>query len=166
MRRLGAVLLASSASTAVPLSPAHAAPPRPLPFAGIVSEDAFAGSPAYRDAVLRRLAALRVGTVRQTLDWSVTEPTPGGANWGVYDEWVAAAARSGIRVLPILIGAPSYATTQPSRGAVRANYPPASPRAFAGFARRAVERYGPRGSFWRAHPDIRPLPIRSWQVWN
>jgi hypothetical protein len=34
------------------------------------------------------------------------------------------------------------------------------------FAAVVVRRYGPSGSFWRAHPGLRKVPIRSWQVWN
>ena len=29
-----------------------------------------------------------------------------------------------------------------------------------------MRRYGPQGSFWRAHPELKPDPIRAWQVWN
>ena len=29
-----------------------------------------------------------------------------------------------------------------------------------------AQRYGPGGEFWRSHPDVPELPIRSWQVWN
>ncbi len=29
-----------------------------------------------------------------------------------------------------------------------------------------ARRYGPGGSFWTAHPELAPSPIRSWQVWN
>jgi len=34
------------------------------------------------------------------------------------------------------------------------------------FARELVRRYGPAGSFWAEHPDVPPLPIHDWQVWN
>jgi hypothetical protein len=43
---------------------------------------------------------------------------------------------------------------------------PRDPAAFAGFAAALVQRYGPSGSFWDDHPDLTPLPIRVWQVWN
>jgi len=29
-----------------------------------------------------------------------------------------------------------------------------------------ARRYGPGGSFWREHPQLPRLPVRSWQVWN
>ena len=29
-----------------------------------------------------------------------------------------------------------------------------------------ARRYGPGGSFWRRRPELPPLPVRAWQVWN
>jgi hypothetical protein len=34
------------------------------------------------------------------------------------------------------------------------------------WATQLVDRYGRGGSLWRAHPEVRPRPITSWQVWN
>jgi hypothetical protein len=34
------------------------------------------------------------------------------------------------------------------------------------FAATLVRRYGPRGRFWSAHPELPKVPIRAWQVWN
>jgi hypothetical protein len=53
-------------------------------------------------------------------------------------------------------------------------WPPAKPEDMAAFARRAVLRYGPRGSLWclRIGPIGLPAckagyrPIRAWMVWN
>ena len=33
-------------------------------------------------------------------------------------------------------------------------------------AREAVARYGPGGTLWKENPDVKPLPIRYWQIWN
>jgi hypothetical protein len=44
--------------------------------------------------------------------------------------------------------------------------PPTQPERFAGWAALLVQRYGPRGSFWKDHPDTPKLPITAWQVWN
>jgi hypothetical protein len=38
--------------------------------------------------------------------------------------------------------------------------------AWSDFVRRAVDRYGPDGSFWFEHPELDFLPIRSWEIWN
>jgi hypothetical protein len=45
-------------------------------------------------------------------------------------------------------------------------YPPRDMGAMAALATALVRRYGPSGSFWAAHPELSPAPIRSWQVWN
>jgi hypothetical protein len=37
---------------------------------------------------------------------------------------------------------------------------------WATFLRDAVERYGPRGSFWFEHEDLPYLPIHRWEIWN
>ena len=34
------------------------------------------------------------------------------------------------------------------------------------FAARAVQRYGPNGSFWAENPAVPKRPIRTWQIWN
>jgi hypothetical protein len=39
-------------------------------------------------------------------------------------------------------------------------------RAWSGFLKTLVRRYGPRGSFWAANPGIPRRPIRIWQAWN
>src|SRR4051794_26688080 len=44
--------------------------------------------------------------------------------------------------------------------------PPRSNAAYARFVSAAVRRYGHAGSFWREHPGLPFVPIRSWQVWN
>jgi hypothetical protein len=145
--------------------PAGAAP-QPNPFVGIVSEDAFAGTPAYRQDVLRRIAGLGAGTVRQTLDWALVEPSPGRSDWTTFDGWVGANARAGIRVLPVVFNPPGWASKRPARHALRGTYPPRSNAAFAAFAAAAAGRYGTGGTFWAAHPEVPALPITSWQIWN
>ena len=164
-RRHGLLAVVLVAFAALAIAP-RAAVAAPNPFAGLVSEDAFAGTPAYRDAALRRIAAAGAGTVRQTLDWAAVEPTPGVRDWSRYDDYVGAAARYGVRVLPVVFNAPDWASSRPAAGAVRATYPPADNDRFAAFAADAVRRYGPSGSFWAAHPELPRVPLTGWQVWN
>ena len=136
------------------------------PFVGIVAEDAFAGTPAYRESTVAQLAQLGVGTARQTLDWARIEPTPGDHRWAQYDDWVRSCAQHGITVLPVVFNAPAWASRAPAQGAKRGTYPPRSAAAFAAFARTAAARYGPGGSFWAANPGIPYRPVRTWQIWN
>jgi hypothetical protein len=162
-RGLPAVVLAVLAVLASGARPAAAAP---NPFVGVVSEDAFAGTLAYRESMLQRIAKVGAGTVRQTLDWAAVEPTPGVRDWARYDDYVATASRYGVRVLPVVFNAPDWASSRPVVGAVRGTYPPADPAAFAAFAAEAVARYGPAGTFWAAHPELPRTPVGAWQIWN
>src|SRR3954470_2905042 len=164
MKRLS-ILVIPAIVTLLAAAPTHAQAPQ-SPFVGIVSEDAFNGKPAYRARSVERLAALGVGTVRQTLDWSLVEPEHLHYRWGRYDAWVKVNAQHGIRVLPIVFNPPQWASKRPMQGAKRGTYPPRNVTVFAAFARRAAARYGPNGSFWTEHTDLPYLPVRTWQIWN
>jgi Beta-galactosidase len=115
------------------------------------------------------MRAARIGAVRWPLAWSGVQPTRnGGYDWGGFDEIVEEAARQRLRVLPFVYASPDWATGKYTRMPV-ANGPQRS--AWAAFLRAAVERYGPRGEFWREHwsgsGDFVPkLPLRQWQIWN
>jgi hypothetical protein len=128
-----------------------------------------------------------IGSVRLIAPWITTQPYKrGGYDWTALDEGVGTAARAGLRVLPVLYGTPRWLgkqTTLPIDNATQR-------REWKRFVTAAVERYGPGGEFWKEHapgagsggvgvpylpyepaapksPPIRkPLPIRTWQVWN
>jgi hypothetical protein len=142
-------------------APASAARP-PSDFLGISSEDAFAGSDAYREKTFADQAAAGVRLVRQPFNWSAIEQVSGRYELGPYDRFVLAAARHGIRVMPILFDAPGFR----ERSAASGNPPPRSFRDMVSFAQVLWWRYGPRGSLWRQYPGVPMLPVRSWQVWN
>ena len=145
------------------VAPASAAHARvPAGFIGMTSEDALAGSPAYRAQTLATQRASGVELIRQKFDWAIIESSPRRYDLGWYDGFVLAAASHGIRVLPVLFNAPRFYVRQ--RGS--AFCPPRRTARMARFARALVRRYGPRGSLWRQNPGVRKLPIRSWQIWN
>lgn len=148
-------------------------PPRPAAtphdsFAGIYADDVFHGSPGYRDAQLRRQAAIGVGVIRQPFLWRLVERNPGEFDWGPYDGFVANAAKHSIRVLPTLVDPPDFRALRRTRISETRQlmYPPKRNSDFAAFAEAAVRRYGPAGTFWAEHPHLPLLPIRAWQVWN
>lgn len=125
-------------------------------FVGIYSDDVYFGDAAYRRSTLEQEHAAGVRLIRQPFAWADFERDPAR-----FDDFVGAAADAGIRVLPVLLG------PQPGAAAATGGMkPPARPGQFAGWAAQMVERYGPDGSFWTSHPDVRKLPIVSWQVWN
>jgi hypothetical protein len=108
-------------------------------------------------------------TIRVPLHWGGVQPTRrGGFNWTTFDEVVTTAAEGRMEVLPFLCSPPRWASRPETRLPVDSGR---QRRAWAEFARAAVERYGPQGSFWDEHaPGTRDplprLPIHAWQIWN
>jgi hypothetical protein len=134
----------------------------PKDFIGITSDDVLAGSTSYRNTNLTTQASLGVGITRQTFDWSTIETKRGKYKLGRYDDYVAAEAKHGIEVLPILFNPPKF--RRRSHG--HSTCPPRKNATMARFAKALVRRYGPKGSLWRSRPSLRKLPIRSWQIWG
>lgn len=135
-------------------------------FVGLSSEDTRGASAAYRAKSFAAQRAAGVQLIRQNFDWASFERSPGKYTWVEYDPYVAAAARAGLRLLPVLYHPPAFRSSAPAAGAERGEYPPRSYEAMGAFAATLVKRYGPNGSFWRAHPSVPYRPIRAWQVWN
>jgi hypothetical protein len=154
MRR--AVVLTAAGLLALAPAAARAAT-LPLSFAGLYDEDAGG---------LAQQAQLGVGIVRQPLDWSRVERSPGVYDWSVYDDYLARAAAAGVSVMPVLARPPEFRSSRPPQSRSRGMFPPASNAASADFVGAAVRRYGPAGTFWRERPDVPFLPVHAWQVWN
>jgi hypothetical protein len=131
-------------------------------FVGMTADDVFAGDDAYRSANLGAMASIGIGAIRQTFDWSTIERRRGHFDFAYYDAYVAKAAASRIRILPVLFNPPRF--MRPTRG--RAACPPRRMRTFARFAKAVVRRYGRRGTLWEARRDVPKLPITAYQVWN
>jgi hypothetical protein len=116
-----------------------------------------------------------VGTVRWPIGWPSVQPTAKRQyDWGSVDPAVEAAARRGLTVLPFLYGTPRWLAAKPTTLPIDSGR---ARSAWAAFVKAAVKRYGPEGEFWAEHapaaagvsyvPAIRrPMPIRTWQVWN
>lgn len=130
-----------------------------------------------------RMARGGVRTLRLSFDWFGVEARQGVYDWTTIDRLVGTAASQGIRVQPVLFGTPQWAVPDLPPNPVGAGpstpgdtaYPPVmNPGAAVGwrlFVQAAVQRYGARGSYWRdvyplTHPGARPLPVKTWQVWN
>jgi hypothetical protein len=143
--------------------PSAASASVPSDFVGITSEDVFVGDAGYRAANLASQAAIGVGVIRQTFDWSQIETSPGRFELGFYDDYVASAAAHGIGILPVLFNPPAF---HRAGSAGRATCPPDSKQSYARFAQTLVRRYGPDGTLWAQRPDVPKHPIRSWQIWN
>ena len=101
-------------------------------------------------------------SARTSFDWASAQPKKNGAfRFGRTDRVVGLATQHGIELLPYVFHAPGWAQRY------RATYsPPAHPADYARYLRALIGRYGPSGTFWTAHPELPPRPIRTWQIWN
>lgn len=113
------------------------------------------------------MAEAGVRSVRIPLYWSQVEnvgPFAAEPDWSRFDLDVEQAARHGLEVMPTVWGSPPWVAPElrlePTHGWQL--------RAWASFLRRAVQRYGPGGTFWREEreEDLPYMPIRRWEIWN
>jgi Beta-galactosidase len=170
---------------AVTTPPATVTGPRaPKGFFGIVPQTGV----TEKDA--KYMKAGGIEAIRSPMIWPAIQPTKKGPyNWEAFDPVVEEAARQGLTVLPFIVATPHWLakkeTTLPINNATQR-------KAYTKLLRAAVERYGPGGEFWHLHspaviraekekaakgpvyelagaqlkPIAKPLPIRTWQVWN
>jgi hypothetical protein len=108
------------------------------------------------------MARSGVETVRIAFRWYQLQPQAGVLDLTTSDAAVAAAARRGMTVLPVIEQTPAWAAIRPGDLAA----PPADPATVQAFAAALVARYGPAGTFWAERPDVPRRPIRAWQIWN
>lgn len=134
-------------------------------YYGVNAQQVFKLPQSDWDAQLEAIARTGVGVVRRDAFWSSVEPTApvGGVHryaWTKPDAVIAALARHDLRWYPIL----DYAT--PWSGTLGWKSAPADPDDFAAYAAAFARRYGTGGSFWGQHPELPPLPVTSYEVWN
>ena len=104
---------------------------------------------------------------RSDADWGTAEPQPPAAGarrfvWDRFDTIVTALAKRGLRWLPVV----DYATWWSRSLPLIDHGPPADLNALAGYAAALAARYGPGGTFWRAHPELKALPVTALEAWN
>ena len=124
---------------------------------------------------LSRMQEGRVGTIRLVIPWGALAPDEKDAkqvDFSSVDPILVSAAENGVRVVPTIYGTPTWVAEgldgydcDPGCGP----YAPTSDEALAAwkdFVDQLVERYGPDGDLWTAHPELDRVPVRSWQIWN
>jgi hypothetical protein len=157
------VLIGALAALAV-LAPGAAAKP-PKAFYGVTPQVELG---SYE---LERMGQGRMGTLRVSFSWSAIDntPIPGDSDFALYDQLVGSAAQAGIRILPVFDNVPKWVADLDGCQADCYRYAPRSTvtrLAWRGFIRSVVQRYGPEGTYWAEHPEVKPKPIRAWQIWN
>jgi hypothetical protein len=155
---LAAALLAPAAALALPRT-----------FFGIAPQTVLSS----KDVSYMRAGG--IGSVRWPVNWATVQPTAkGGYDWSSVDPAITETSRQGLKFLPFLYGAPRWIAKKPTTLPVDSGR---ARKAWLAFVDAAVARYGPGGTFWNEHapsqaainyvPAIsRPMPVRTWQVWN
>jgi hypothetical protein len=180
----GGIYLLTEGST-TPASAATA--PRAAKGSGFFG---IAPQTALTEKDVKYMKAGGIESIRWPLLWSAIQPTKkGGYNWAEFDPVVEQAALQGLQTLPFIVATPKWIggkeTTLPINNGTQR-------KAWTAFLKAAVERYGPGGRFWVEHspatiraeqekqtkgpvyeiagaqltPIAKPVPIRTWQVWN
>lgn len=131
------------------------------------------------------MARSGVQSVRIAFNWGTSQPyaswadVPSGqagqfvdaggvpTNFTETDQIVLLASLYGLRLLPVVLYAPSWdsATIPASVSPPPETGVPASPAPYANYLTALIERYGPHGTFWQQGAGPR-RPIRQWQIWN
>ncbi|MCW2982672.1 MAG: hypothetical protein JWR63_242, partial [Conexibacter sp.] len=125
---------------------------------GLVANTLGYGTSMGREQDLIRRAG--APWLREEILWSLVEPRRGARHWAPFDRLFASAAARGLRILPLLSDTPSWAVT-PNRRL------PTRTAAYGAFVRDAVARYGPGGTFWRAHRRYDAGLAPAWfELWN
>jgi hypothetical protein len=180
----GIYLLSQGATTPASAAATPRAPGAPKGFFGIVPQTPV----TEKDAEYMKAGGIEA--VRSPLIWPAIQPTRKGPyNWAAFDPVVEEAARQGLTVLPFVIATPKWVAKKETTLPI---YNSRQRKAYVAFLRAAVERYGPGGQFWVEHsprriheekvkqengpvyelpgaklkPIAKPVPIRTWQVWN
>ena len=134
----------------------------PAPAVAVAPDRAFFGMQNWTIPSTHEFAMMRrggVGTFRALFSVPL-RVRPDAVDWAPYDALMARAARERIEVVPVLLGTPGGGQRfeRPRRRAQR--------MAWAVYVGAIATRYGRGGTFWEAHPELEPKPLRAYQVWN
>ena len=92
---------------------------------------------------------------------------PGGVptSFTTTDRVVRATASHRLRLIPVVLFTPRWASSNPSIDEYY-RYAPRYVATFTNYLAALVQRYGPSGTFWRENPGVLRVPVREWQIWN
>ena len=128
------------------------------PFFGVMSQSAISASD------FEKMGWARIGAYRLPVAWdTVAAAGEDKLDWAEVDRVTSETSRRGIRLLPVLYRTPLWLSTRSRQMPVWNRYAISK---WKEFLAQAVDRYGPEGEFWEENPDLEPMPIRQWQIWN
>jgi hypothetical protein len=154
--------LAITVALSLLIAPASAGAAVPPSFFGVMSDGPMFTPTVDLGSELALMRASGAGSTRVAVQWQALQPQPGVLDFAAVDALMQATARAGVQVLPVVLGTPAWAARDPSDPAS----PPKSPKQYADVLTSLVQRYGPSGTFWAAHPELPRVPVRQWQIWN
>jgi hypothetical protein len=173
----GAVVLALLGAVALLVGGAGRHP-RPAPTPAPALREAIGASvnllfnspgltPQEISAQLSALHATGATIARSDALWEGSEPAApvGGVHhyvWTFDDTIAGDLAAHGLQWLPILDYTATWAESIPGTD----HSPPASDADYSAYAGAFAARYGPGGSFWRAHPELAAEPVQTYEIWN
>jgi hypothetical protein len=180
--QLAAALVLAIAGVGPAAAKSVAHPRLPGRFVGMVVDPPTWPDPTVNlPRQLKLMVATGVESLHVVFDWAQSQPYAG---WGsvppaersrfedvngvptdfaALDRLVRLTAERRLTLLPEIVDAPSW-DGEAYRGAVVRLPRDADP--YAAFVGGLVRRYGPRGTFWAAHPSVPRVPITMWQIWN
>lgn len=137
----------------------------PAGWVGMLAEPPLFDKQVKLDRELRIMRNARVGTVRIAFYGFDAQPVEEGPiDLSRSDKLILAAAKRGLRVLPVVLGSPAWARKDPK---IDFSSPTQKGRdAYVALCQAMVRRYGPGGTLWAENPSVTPLPVRQWQIWN
>jgi Glycosyl hydrolases family 39/Beta-galactosidase len=111
---------------------------------------------------MQRATAAGLHWFREDFPWSVLEPQQGRFDWRLTDALMTNAARLGGDVVAMAGYSPAWASGHRESD----KYPPLRASDYARFVAAVAARYGTGGSFWAAHRELTPRPLRAIELWN
>lgn len=120
-------------------------------------------SPEYRETDVALASALGARYVGLDFSWRRLEPEPGEYAWEETDAMVRLAKEQGLRLAPMLLYTPRWASTAPFAPLNYHHAPPTDYADYRDFVYAVVERYKPYG---RSPLTADGYGIRDWVIWN
>jgi hypothetical protein len=119
--------------------------------------------PEHREVEIALAAAAGARTIGLDFDWRRIEPEAGQYAWEETDEAVALARRYGLRLVPMLLYTPRWASSAPFAPLDYHRAPPADYGDYRDFVYAVVNRYKPYG---QSPLTSAGYGITDWVLWN